>query len=173
MPTNIEIKARVRDRKDLEARISQLAPLPAKDIEQEDTFFRRTNGRLKLRIIDGARGELIHYFRNDEQGPKSSRYTIVPVPNPTRLRAVLGDAYGIRAVVLKKRHIYVIGNTRIHFDAVEGLGEFLELEVVLREGESEAEGTAVAQRWMKVCGIADKDLVQGAYVDLLDTKNSR
>jgi len=173
MPTNIEIKARIRDRKNHEARISELSPLPAEDIDQEDTFFDRTNGRLKLRIIDGARGELIHYFRNDEQGPKSSRYTIVPVSDPTRLRAVLGDSYGIRAVVLKKRRVYVIGNTRIHFDAVEGLGEFLELEVVLRDGESESEGTAVAQRWMKVFGIADEDLVQGAYVDLLDTTNSR
>lgn len=170
MAHNVEVKAKVRDRSRIEASVRQGAgDVQPQDFHQEDTFFRTTNGRLKLRVIDGARAELIHYFRNDERGPKSSRYSIVPVPDPNLLRRVLADAHGIRATVCKKRRVYLIGNTRVHLDAVEGLGEFLELEVVLAEGESEADGTAEARRLMVEFNIDEEDLVEGAYVDLLES----
>jgi adenylate cyclase class IV len=50
---------------------------------------------------------------------------------------------------------------------VEGLGEFLELEVVLNEGEPPEDGVAEAHALMAQLGIAPDQLVQGAYVDLL------
>src|SRR5665213_2523178 len=49
----------------------------------------------------------------------------------------------------------------------EALGEFLELEVVLREGEAAAEGIAEAGRIMAQLGVTPQQLIQGAYVDHL------
>ena len=63
--------------------------------------------------------------------------------------------------------LYLAGRTRIHLDAVEGLGEFLELEVVLRDGESAEDGVAEARRIMAALGIGPGHLVEGAYVDHL------
>jgi hypothetical protein len=46
------------------------------------------------------------------------------------LRAVLAAAQGERLVVEKTRHLFMVGQTRIHIDEVKGLGSFMELEVI-------------------------------------------
>ena len=58
------------------------------------------------------------------------------------------------------------GQTRIHLDRVEGLGDFLELEVVLRDGQSDADGIAIAERLMAALDIAPSERLAGAYLDL-------
>lgn len=55
----------------------------------------------------------------------------------------------------------------MHFDEVEGLGSFIELEVVLLPGQAISDGEAVARELMFKLGIQQSDLVAGAYVDLL------
>lgn len=50
---------------------------------------------------------------------------------------------------------------------VEGLGDFIELEVVLAENEAQAAGEQEADALMEQLGIAEQDLVRGAYFDLL------
>ncbi|MCY1209149.1 hypothetical protein D9M72_207930 [compost metagenome] len=67
----------------------------------------------------------------------------------------------------KQRRLFLVGRTRVHLDRVEGLGEFLELEVVLQEGEPAEAGVAEAHALMARLGVAERQLVQGAYVDLL------
>jgi len=44
-------------------------------------------------------------------------------------QAALGLALGIKGVLRKRRTLYMIGQTRVHLDQVEGLGDFMELEV--------------------------------------------
>jgi predicted adenylyl cyclase CyaB len=72
-------------------------------------------------------------------------------------------------VVRKTRYLYLVGQTRIHLDEVEGLGQFMELEVVMREGQTEAEGQAIAQDLMASLGVERGDLLEGAYMDLLES----
>ncbi len=67
----------------------------------------------------------------------------------------------------KQRLLYITGRTRIHLDRVEGLGEFLELEVVLRDGETVEAGMQEARSLMQALGVAPEHLVSGAYLDLL------
>ena len=55
--------------------------------------------------------------------------------------------------VEKTRLVSLSGQTRVHPDAVEGLGSFLELEVMLQEGQSPAEGHALARDLMQQLGI--------------------
>ena len=70
----------------------------------------------------------------------------------------------------KQRTLYLAGRTRIHVDRVEGLGDFVELEVVLGEGEAVDAGLREAHDLMARLGIAAPALVEGAYVDLLARK---
>lgn len=41
----------------------------------------------------------------------------------------MSKAHGILGVVRKKRMLFMVGQTRIHIDQVDGLGNFVELEV--------------------------------------------
>jgi predicted adenylyl cyclase CyaB len=69
--------------------------------------------------------------------------------------------------VRKQRTLFLAGRTRIHLDEVEGLGAFMELEVVLSSGETVTQGIETAHRIMRQLGVSDQDLVDRAYVDLL------
>jgi predicted adenylyl cyclase CyaB len=166
--TNVEIKARVMDIDALRKRVEAICNSFGELIEQEDIFFKVDSGRLKLRILAPDRGQLIFYQRPDRAGPKVSEYHISETTEPDKLESVLSKALGIRGVVSKDRYLYWIDQTRIHLDQVEGLGDFLELEVVLRPDQSWEQGTAIAADIMEKLQISPDDLIEGAYMDLLE-----
>ena len=168
MPSNIEIKARVRDFEQIRSRAEKMSDTPVKIIPQEDTFFNVEKGRLKLRMLAADQAQLIYYTRPDQEGPKRSDYHISRSPDPQNLKRVLELAYGIRGIVRKTRYLYLAGQTRIHVDDVEGLGHFMELEVVLEEGQSDAAGQKIAEDLMAALGVERGDLIDGAYMDLLE-----
>ncbi len=172
MPRNVEIKARLDNFSAVAAKAAALADHGPIAIAQDDTFFRCDNGRLKLRVFSETQGELIFYRRTDRQGPKESFYVRSPTASPASLRKALTLAHGEIGRVVKDRTLYLLGRTRIHLDKVQGLGEFLELEVVLEDGEPLEAGVREAHRLMADLGIAPSQLVGGAYVDLL-TQQSR
>ncbi len=170
MATNVEIKARVTDVTAFRERIEALSETPAELIHQEDIFFHVPKGRLKLRIFSVSRGELIYYERADRAGPKQSEYLISATAEPLILKQVLEASFGVRGVVRKQRWLSWVGNTRIHMDEVEGLGSFVELEVVLAPGQDLEQGEARAAGLMDQIGIIGEDLVEGAYIDLVELK---
>lgn len=168
MPANIEIKARAADFDAQRAKADKIADGPAVEMEQTDTFFNVPHGRLKLREFDQGTGELIQYERPDRTGPRTSSYQISRTSEPHTLKASLAAALGVRSVVRKNRQLWLTGNTRIHFDQVDELGQFIELEVVLGEGDREEDGRRIARELMQVLGIAQDDLIGCAYVDLIE-----
>lgn len=167
MPANVEIKAILPNRTAAEVIAARLSDTPAKRLGQEDIFFRCDGARLKLRILGPRRGELIRYERPDVAGLRCSQYSIARTSDPALLREILSKTLGITGVVRKTRTLYLVGQTRIHIDQVEGLGNFLELEVVLRPGQTEVEGKAIAEGLLSKFMIEEQQLVGGAYVDLL------
>lgn len=164
--SNVEIKARARDwRRQLRA----AAALRGRRLElkQEDTFFRCPGGRLKLRELGGGESQLILYRRSDRSGPKRSDFWLVPLSDAKGMKALLREAYGAAQVVRKRRTVFLVGQSRLHFDRVAGLGRFLEIEVCLKPGQSRGDGERVARDLMDRLGIRPEDLLEGAYADLL------
>jgi adenylate cyclase class IV len=194
MAQNIEIKARATNVASQLKLAEQISDKALEILVQRDTFFKVADGRLKLREFhDDSRdtvsdtvsdtraaraAQLIFYRRIDTSGPKLSEYYITETDDAMGLKSVLQKAYGIRQVVNKVRSLYMVGRTRLHFDAVENLGDFIELEVVLGEhdsvqggeapSETRAQARAEAEALMQQLNIQASDLIDVAYVDLLE-----
>ena len=167
MARNVEIKARIQSIEALAPLVAALADRGPIEIVQDDTFFRCESGRLKLRAFSREEGELIFYRRANQHGPKESFYLRSPTSDPDTLRESLSLAYGVVGRVRKHRTLFIVGRTRVHLDDVEGLGQFLELEVVLKEGEDVEVGVLKAQSLMTRLRVQPSQLIDAAYIDLL------
>jgi adenylate cyclase class IV len=169
MARNIEIKARVGDLGAMRAAVATRASRTGEILQQTDTFFAVPAGRLKVREFADGSGELIAYERPDQPGPKESSYSRVACPSAGALTHTLSRVLPTRGRVVKLREVFLIGRTRVHLDRVEGLGGFIELEVVLATGEAAEDGDREAHGLLEALGIAQAALVAEAYIDLLET----
>ena len=172
MPRNIEIKARVTDIAAIKAKVIAIADAGPVEIDQDDTFFVCEAGRLKLRTFSAGEGELIFYRRDNQPGPKESFYVRSPTSAPESMREALSLAYGLAGRVQKHRTLFLVGRTRVHLDRVSGLGDFVELEVVLGEHEFLDAGVREAHELMAQLFAEPPQLIEGAYVDLLNSADS-
>ena len=163
----MEIKARITSIDSLLSKIRILCENEPVEMQQKDTFFHCTKGRLKLREFSNGNGELIYYNRKDTGGPKLSEYLRYETDNPTELKTTLTNSYGFLCVVQKKSVLYIFEQSRIHVERVKYLGDFLELEVVLTPDQSIGEGSKIAEDLMIKLGINSNDLIESAYIDLL------
>ena len=169
MARNVEIKARVRELDAIRAKAAALASGPGEILQQTDTFFAVPAGRLKVREFSDGSGELIAYERPNQPGPKESSYSRFTCLNARALTATLSRVLPTRGTVVKQREVFLIGRTRVHLDQVEGLGFFVELEVVLAPGEPAEDGTREAHGLLDALDIPQAALVAEAYIDLLES----
>lgn len=138
-------------------------------LQQTDYFFNVPKGgkRLKLRLIDSTKAQLIAYDRSNDLGPKLSDYVIYRVDDHESLLNALTMALGVTVCVKKTRVLYLIDQTRIHLDTVSGLGNFIEFEVVLRDSQTVEQGQAIARDLMEKLEIPRDSLCDCAYADMI------
>ena len=167
MARNVEIKARVPSIDGARRIVAALATAPPELLQQVDTFFQVPEGRLKVRAFADGTGELLSYHRPNQLGPSESAYSKSPCAGADILLETLKAVLPVRGTVKKNREIYFVGRTRVHLDQVEGLGCFLELEVVLSSDDSVEDGMKEAQELLDALQIDEEMLVAEAYIDLL------
>jgi adenylate cyclase class IV len=194
MQRNIEIKAKLRawHRDKLIRAARHLSGHHEQVLEQTDVFYGVARGRMKLRMFGGpssfgagtapgddalecawydrpVAGELIWYDRPDTKESKTSTYKRVELPDPHAFEQAMeaGQVLNTIGRVVKRRLLFLIGQSRVHVDCVEDLGDFVEIEVVLRPDQSTEEGQKIAQELMSSLSIDQGDLIDVAYVDLL------
>jgi adenylate cyclase class 2 len=123
---------------------------------------------LKLREEKGGEPHLIAYERPDLTGSRESRYRIVEVTQPEELKAALSAALGVAVVVAKERRLFLWeGNVRIHLDAVEGLGSFIEFEAIVADASDLAREKAQVRSLRETFAIDGADLIGESYCDLV------
>lgn len=170
---NIEIKAKSNNQSVIrEILKSRNADFKGVD-HQVDTYFNVKNGRLKLREGE-IENQLIHYQREDKEGPKQSNVTLFNSNPRSSLKEVLTKALGVLVVVDKKREIYFIDNVKFHIDDVKGLGTFVEIEAIDKTGAIGREKLLEqCQFFLKLFKISQEDLISVSYSDLLLQKTSK
>jgi len=163
---NLEYKARIEDPKPLIARARQLGFDLWGDLRQTDTYFDVPNGRLKLRETTSFPSELVFYQRDEGGDLRPSDYHLASVPNGVAMKAVLGGALGILTVVRKRRTLLLLDTTRMHLDNVDNLGQFIELEVPVRDGD-EANAAARMEMLLRELGVRWDECIRASYADLI------
>lgn len=166
---NIELKIRLTDIQEARFTARRIATSQLGIQRQRDTYFHCHSGRLKMREIKGLAAQLIWYQRADRAGPRGSDYMIVDVADPSTLRHLLKQAFGVRVVVEKCREIYFYNNVRIHLDNVSGLGRFLEFEAVLDAKSQEERGHRQVDELCRLFGLSSKEFVDKSYSELIGT----
>ena len=164
---NIEIKAATsRHERIREILRSEQADYKGTD-RQVDTYFKVKNGRLKLR--EGTiENSLIHYRRENKKGPKQSDVILFRTEPGSSLKELLVQALGVLTVVDKTREIYFIGNVKFHLDTVKGLGTFVEIEAIDRDGSIGKERLLEqCYHYLRLFGISQNDLISNSYSDMM------
>lgn len=186
MPRNTEIKLRLNG--DLRySEISNrlvgiLGAAGVRVIAQRDHYYNGSGSRrLKLRqewdpVHEAAtkRGCLIGYERADSEDVRCSNYQKCDVADIARMLEVLNIGLGsVECVVSKRRTVGIIGQTRVHLDVVYELNnaQFLELEVMLDDGQSHEQGTVIAHQVLEQLGVSEhesrRNAIRGSYREMV------
>lgn len=172
MHINFEFKARHSNVREAEKSLLEQNPRFVGEDHQIDTYFNVPNGRLKLR--EGTiEQSLIFYERTNTAGAKQSNVTLYNHQPDPSLKQVLAQALGVKTIVDKKRKIYFIENVKFHFDTVEGLGEFVEVEAIDKDGTIGIDKLKEqCNYYQALLGVGDKDFMAESYSDMLLAKKS-
>lgn len=140
---------------------------------QKDTYFNVENGRLKLR--EGKiENYLIHYERNDKEGPKESKVTLFNIDPNSNIKEILSKALGVKVTVDKKREIYFIGNVKFHIDNVKNLGNFIEVEAIDKDNNIGIEKlNQQCEKYLEEFKISKENLISNSYSDMILSKKNK
>ena len=164
---NIELKVILRDPETVIRRLKKIRARFIGKLAQADTYFNCRKGRLKLREINRKSFELIYYKRPDTKSSKVCDYQVLPIESSQKenIKLLLSKALGTRIAVTKVRNLWLKKNTRIHLDKVRNLGNYLELETVVKKGILNAKKEQ--QDVIELLGISKAKKVDVSYGDLL------
>ena len=172
---NIEIKARC-DNPEHIRQVLEDCSAEFKGVDhQVDTYFEVPKGRLKLRQ-GNIENSLIFYNRPNDAGPKRADVSLfrTDTPGGAQLHETLTGALDTLVVVDKQREIYFIDNVKFHIDNIEGLGSFVEIEALDKDGTLGLEKLrAQCNYYIKLFDIQQNDLIDVSYSDLLLERNNQ
>jgi predicted adenylyl cyclase CyaB len=164
---NVEFKAKVDNLEQYENKLLSLNPRFVGLDHQIDTYFNAQVGRLKLRegSIENA---LINYDRENSLGSKESHIILYQHEPNAALKNILTRQLGVKIVVDKKRKIYFIDNVKFHFDTVENLGTFIEVEAIdSSEAFTLEELKDQCDNYRDFFELTEQNMIEKSYSDLI------
>ncbi|MTG97383.1 class IV adenylate cyclase [Myroides albus] len=164
---NIEFKAKVENLDRLIA-IAELSNIKLEgSYKQVDTYYDVPKGRVKLREY-GNFSSLIYYNRENTKAVKQSDVIYYQHAPNQALSAILELQFGVKVRVSKVRKIYKVDNVSIHFDQVDGLGCFVEVEACSEENNKTVEDLQKqCDYFFNLFKLTQADLIEQSYSDLV------
>lgn len=170
MPTNLEIKVPVKSLSNLIKIVEREGGKKIYSSRQIDVYYKLENGRLKVRNSSGEKS-VIFYRRIEDGSERWSDFEVIPVNNPNDWIKFFDNFLERLVVVDKHRTLYHLKNTRIHFDRIKGLGNFVELETKVINGKVKARKEFL---WiMNLLKLNPDNQILKSYSDLILIKNKK
>jgi predicted adenylyl cyclase CyaB len=164
---NFEFKAKVSEIEKYENKLLTLNPIFIGLDHQIDTYFNGVHGRLKLREgnIENA---LINYDRANIKGAKESQIILYKHQPDLALKQILTKQLGVKVIIDKKRKIYFIDHVKFHFDHVENLGTFIEVEAISTNQEfTKAALKEQCDKYFNFFELTTNHIIEKSYSDLM------
>jgi len=132
--------------------------------------FAKTDEALRIRSLDGQ--AVLTYKGPKLDGISKTRKEFeTPVDEAPTIEILHALGFSEAGVVRKKREVFKAGEITVCLDAVEGLGEFLEVEIVAEnENELETSRTKLFEL-LKEFGAGEKDSIRTSYLEMVLEKN--
>jgi len=172
----IEVKIRVDYSKALPI-LKKIGAVKLGVEDQSDVYFAaphrdfaKTDEALRIRSLNDQ--AVLTYKGPKLDGISKTREELeTPVDEATTTQILHALGFLEAGVVRKKREVFRAGEITVCLDAVEGLGEFLEVEIVA-ESEKELETSrSKLFELLKRFGAGEKDSIRTSYLEMVLEKN--
>lgn len=177
----VEVKLPINNIEKLQLDLNRLGFIKTGLFCEEDCYFDngdcqiRTNGEaLRIRKItdfQSKSSDTVITFKGKKMDQVSmSRRELETQIADAETGIQIFEALGFRIVppkVIKIRNEYKIGQMTACIDQVQNLGDFLELEIVIQEGEDKDEALGQIENVLQNLGYSLNDTVRNSYLSML------
>ena len=170
----IEVKASVTDPKQMERSIIELGATPIGIEAQADTYynapyrdFGKTDEALRIRVQDGKSTLTYKGPKMDtiSKTRKEVQTEIQDLDNMGNILSSLG--FFPVATVSKKRKNFRIGDFYISLDEVRNLGNFIEVEITVKDPKNYKEKVESIFKFMAKLGIRRESTIRKSYLEMI------
>jgi len=172
----VEVKFRAENLKEVEEKARKMAEFVIEKVERDIYFnspwrdFRESDEALRIR--SDVEGIALTYKGKKVDSETKSREEIKIRVDSHEKMVLLLEKLGFIPVreVVKKRKIYRMGNVSICLDSVEGLGDFVEIEIEAEPSDFDAAKKRVFEI-AKMLGFDASQSVRTSYLEMLEAKS--
>jgi adenylate cyclase class 2 len=170
----VEVKARVKDPKNVERSIIALGASPTGIEVQADTYysapyrdFAKTDEALRIRVHDNNCFLTYKGPKMDTISKTRKEYEI-EVNDADCMGNILSSlSFTPVATIVKKRKKYRLGDFIISLDEVRNLGDFIEAEVSIRDSKLHEEKVECIFRLFEKLGIRRDESIRMSYLEMI------
>jgi len=166
---NLELKYFCKDFSQIRKVLLKIGAKKIGVTKQKDYFFNipdeQNHARLKLRV-ENQKQMLVYYERQEfvQNKANPSKVTLFQVKDK-KLLNFLKEVLGIKAIVKKKREVWVKQNTIFNLDDVESIGKIFEIETTTTT-VNQKKDEAVFNIYIKKFKPFLSEIVRGSNLDL-------
>ena len=175
----IEVEVKVRaDHSQVRSVLQKLGAIKIGIENQSDSYFAaphrdfvKTDEALRIRSLDG-KAVLTYKGPKLDKVSKTREELETPVDEATTAKILRALGFSEAGMVRKKREVFRAGEITVCLDAVEGLGEFLEVEIVAEDGKDLETSRGKLFELLKQFGAGEKDSIRTSYLEMVLDKSN-
>lgn len=173
----VEVKAHIRDEKELLERLAEQGGVLSEPVTQEDTVYVKETGSIEIFLAN-------HHFLRIRKTPEKVLFTLKYHPSrtgngdslamPLEHEVVVNDKAELEEMlkllgfvpaltINKTRRTIHVGEYEVCIDEVEGLGAFIEVERLLERDEETAQTIEEMKVFLETLGITRQDIGAKRY----------